>query len=59
MTLTSRVALGAVILLTTAGTAMADVRPDPTDPTGPYGIGALVVLALGGLGYLFYRRRRK
>lgn len=45
----------------TAANASADVAPDPTDPTEPVGmfLTVIVAVALGGLGYLLYRRRRK
>ena len=49
------------VIVASASRAWADVAPDPTDPTEPVGIllYALIALALGGLGYALYRKRRK
>lgn len=57
----NRLMMVAFALALTAANAWADVAPDPTDPTEPVGmfLTAIVAVALGGLGYLLYRMRRK
>ena len=57
----SRPTSAAFMFAVMTGKAWADVAPDPTDPTEPVGVFlyAIVAVALGGLGYLLYRMRRK
>lgn len=54
-----RAATAVTFLALSVMPASADIPPDPADPTSPTGVALILALLAGGVGYFFYRRRRK
>lgn len=55
----NRSALAAVLVLSLAAPAWADLAPEPTDPSGPYFWVALLAAVAAATGFLVWCRRKK